>query len=106
MVFGDDKNCLVHTAFYNSIGDLSVIPILGVQVPDYLPTILILLCVMSFFDFYARALRALGYHVFMYSNDTSRDKYVKSGENYLKSLKKKYINDKNKAKHGDKSFFS
>jgi hypothetical protein len=106
MVFGDDKNCLVHTAFYNSIGDLSVIPILGVQVPDYLPTILILLCVMSFFDFYARALRALGYHVFMYSNNTSRDKYVKSGENYLKSLKKKYINDKEKAKQGDKSLFS
>jgi hypothetical protein len=39
MIFTNKKDYLEHTAFYGAFGDLTVVPILGVALPEYLPAV-------------------------------------------------------------------
>ena len=66
IIFGRNSNYIKHTSFYNSIGDQEVIPILGVQVPDYLPTVLIILVQLSLFNGYTRIFSYIGWEIFVY----------------------------------------
>lgn len=55
---------LQRTAFYQSIGNLTVVPVLGYDLPSYLPVLFLLLLVLFFTDCFSHALKALGFRFY------------------------------------------
>ena len=55
---------LARTSFYQSIGNLSVIPILGYDLPKYLPFLFLALLLLFLTDCFTHMLRALGFRFY------------------------------------------
>ena len=78
LVFSNDKKYLEKTVFHSAIGNLDVIPILGVEIPTYMPIILTILVILNFFDVYAKLLNKCGVHVFVFKKEF-KCKYIDMG---------------------------
>lgn len=70
------------------MGKLDVVPVLGYDLPRYMPTILILVVVFNIFNIYGKIMRFFGFSVFDYS-ENSDDKKVKDGKGTVDSRKEK-----------------
>lgn len=75
-VLGNSK-LITKTAFYNTIGNLRAVPVLGYDVPAYLPVVFIFLAVCFVFDCFKKILKCLGFKVYDYSledhNEVTKD---------------------------------
>lgn len=74
------------TAFSNFIGQMDVVPLFGKAFPVYAPLLILLLCTLTFFNFYARLMNLLGFEhqdgILLGDKDTL-DAKVNEGKNLL-----------------------
>ena len=68
-----NSNLLKKTAFYNTIGNLKAVPVLGYDVPSYLPILFIFLSVCFIFDCFKKVLKCLGFKVYDYSLEDNNE---------------------------------
>lgn len=63
-----ESNHIKQTSFYSSIGDLSVVPILGYDIQHYLPILFLMLLVLFYFDYFSALLAQLGFRFYNFDN--------------------------------------
>ena len=63
-----ESSHIKQTSFYSSIGDLSVVPILGYDIQHYLPILFLLLLVLFYFDYFSAMLAQLGFRFYNFDN--------------------------------------
>ena len=67
-----DGNQIRQTSFYRSIGDLSVVPILGYDIQRYLPVLFMFLLILFYFDYFSLMLGHLGFRFYNFSNNSGQ----------------------------------
>lgn len=61
-----NTDAITRTSFYQSIGNLKVIPILGYDLPKYLPFLFVLLLLLFLTDCFTHILRMIGFKFYMF----------------------------------------
>lgn len=61
-----NTEAITRTSFHQTIGNLTVVPILGYDVPAYLPILFSLLLVLFFTDCFTHMLRVLGFNFYSF----------------------------------------
>lgn len=69
------------------MGNLDVVPVLGYDLPRYFPTLLIVVVLFNLLNIYGKIMRALGFRVFNYS-ENSDDSNIKEGKDIVERMKK------------------
>lgn len=67
---------------------MTVVPILGVTLPEYLPAVLIILICSNFFGLYGAVLKFIGCSVYLFAKDFYSDK-VEDGRKNVETFKKR-----------------
>jgi LMBR1-like membrane protein len=67
-----ESNQIEQTSFYSSIGDLSVVPILGYDIQRYLPVLFMFLLVLFYFDYFSLILAQLGFRFYNFNNNSGQ----------------------------------
>jgi len=70
---------LEDTGFYRSIGNLKVIPVLGYDLPTYLPFLFFLLVILFLFDCFGKVLKPFGFEFYDYKLE-SKSAQVEDGQ--------------------------
>lgn len=86
IVFTGKKDYQEHTAFFGAYGDLTVIPILGLEIPFYLPAVLVILICLNIIGVYGRLLRWFGSSVYLFNVDFYSD-FVGKGKKNVYTFK-------------------
>lgn len=82
LLFSDKKN-MHNTGFYKGIGNLQSVNWIGIEIPKYMPILLILFVIINQMDWYSRFLAFLGFEVFiMNSGDDRYSELVVDGKGF------------------------
>lgn len=68
---------LKESEFYKTYGILNLIPFLGETVAKYFPFILVLLCILNYFEFFTKTMTSLGYPQLAFFSDVNDEDVIR-----------------------------